>query len=666
MIIKSLTLANFRQYKGTHEIVFSTDKEKNVTVVIGKNTSGKTTLVQSFLWCLYGECSFKTKEVLNVEVRNELYGPVGASVIVKIVLVHEDIEYVISRQQDFSVSENGAIKSTQAVMSIKHIDPKTGNAIPTYYRDNENIINQILPHDLSDYFFFDGERVSGISEKKNVVDAVRGLMNINVVNAGVEHLDPNKQRSAIGKLRKDFDLKGKETADNLKMLISTLEDKKSKAQEALEQIDNEIEFYTKERADIQEKLDACKDVKELQNNKKHLESKITMIENRIKELRKKLVDQFNSNYYSFLAKPLFNKGVEILKSAKHDMRGIPEMDEKSIDFILERGRCICGRLLKDDPEALQAIEHERSLLPPHEIGSTIRKVVESAELLLSIETDLGEQNKQVFKEICKAEIDLEDARIELNETIEKIKKVGDANVAEMEADRQKAQSFLMKLNQDKGAKTAEINNCTSSIVELNKEINSLVVRNAKNELIEREIQYAMAIYKWFKDDYDRLIVEVKEQLTDRINQIFSKMYHGTRIFELDDNYRIQLLVPVGNNKFKTDESKGLEAVKNFSFICGLMAVACEKANSKKSSDQLEAVQAIEPYPIVMDAPFSNADETHIETISNVLPTVADQVILFAMQKDWDYAKSTMGDKVGAYYAIEKVNNSDTHSIIRRI
>ena len=44
MLIKKLELENFRQYIGNQTIEFSTDCEKNVTVLIGVNTSGKTTL----------------------------------------------------------------------------------------------------------------------------------------------------------------------------------------------------------------------------------------------------------------------------------------------------------------------------------------------------------------------------------------------------------------------------------------------------------------------------------------------------------------------------------------------------------------------------------------------------------------------------------------------
>ena len=39
-----LRMLNFMRYKGENSLEFSCDKEKNVTVVLGDNTIGKTTL----------------------------------------------------------------------------------------------------------------------------------------------------------------------------------------------------------------------------------------------------------------------------------------------------------------------------------------------------------------------------------------------------------------------------------------------------------------------------------------------------------------------------------------------------------------------------------------------------------------------------------------------
>ena len=50
-----MTLRNFRQFIGEQTIIFSTDAERNVTVLIGRNTAGKTTFVRAFEWILYND-----------------------------------------------------------------------------------------------------------------------------------------------------------------------------------------------------------------------------------------------------------------------------------------------------------------------------------------------------------------------------------------------------------------------------------------------------------------------------------------------------------------------------------------------------------------------------------------------------------------------------------
>lgn len=54
MKFESITMENFMRYKGKNRIEFSCDDVKNVTVVLGDNTVGKTTIAQAFRWGLYG------------------------------------------------------------------------------------------------------------------------------------------------------------------------------------------------------------------------------------------------------------------------------------------------------------------------------------------------------------------------------------------------------------------------------------------------------------------------------------------------------------------------------------------------------------------------------------------------------------------------------------
>ena len=54
MLLQSIKLVNFRQFRN-ESIEFAEGADgKNVTIIIGENGTGKTTFAQAFFWCLYG------------------------------------------------------------------------------------------------------------------------------------------------------------------------------------------------------------------------------------------------------------------------------------------------------------------------------------------------------------------------------------------------------------------------------------------------------------------------------------------------------------------------------------------------------------------------------------------------------------------------------------
>lgn len=54
MLIESITLNNYRLYEDENVIQFRFDEAKNVHLICGENGFGKTTLLHSLLWCLFG------------------------------------------------------------------------------------------------------------------------------------------------------------------------------------------------------------------------------------------------------------------------------------------------------------------------------------------------------------------------------------------------------------------------------------------------------------------------------------------------------------------------------------------------------------------------------------------------------------------------------------
>ena len=86
--------------------------------------------------------------------------------------------------------------------------------------EQKSVINTILPESLSDYFFFDTERVSDISTRKNLPEAVRGLLGLSAVENARKHLGQRSNRnSVIGQWNSSLDLKGDISAQEAKERI---------------------------------------------------------------------------------------------------------------------------------------------------------------------------------------------------------------------------------------------------------------------------------------------------------------------------------------------------------------------------------------------------------------------------------------------------------------
>ena len=110
MLLKSLKLKDFRQFKGEQTISFSTDPVRNVTVIMGENGSGKTTLAQAFTWCLYGDTDFDDKSMLCKATAQEIQPGTEVTVRVELTLQHNGREYLCIREQLYAKDILGAIK----------------------------------------------------------------------------------------------------------------------------------------------------------------------------------------------------------------------------------------------------------------------------------------------------------------------------------------------------------------------------------------------------------------------------------------------------------------------------------------------------------------------------------------------------------------------------
>jgi DNA sulfur modification protein DndD len=71
MKFTEVNINNFRQYYGNVKLDLNTNSKKNIILIGGKNGYGKTNLLLSVVWCLYGEKISQVDENFKREIQKE-------------------------------------------------------------------------------------------------------------------------------------------------------------------------------------------------------------------------------------------------------------------------------------------------------------------------------------------------------------------------------------------------------------------------------------------------------------------------------------------------------------------------------------------------------------------------------------------------------------------
>lgn len=651
MLIKKLILNNFRQFIGEQEITFSTDKEQNVTVLIGVNTSGKTTFVRAFEWILYAKNEFDDKILLNKNVTDNLRAGDTAYVWGKLFIEHNGMDYEITRRQQYTCTGNG-VRPSNSESSIEYMQPdgQTKTKLESEFSTN---IERILPRNLSSYFFFGGERVGAISTRDDIEASVKGLMGLDILYNAISHL-----KSVVNKLKKSMDFSGDQNATNAQKKLEGAIQRRQQCEDELQTIEEQLEYYNEEKEKYAALLRANEQTASAQKRREQLNTVIKGLQDRIEKDKKELVSAFSRNSFAYFSLPLLKKAVEMLEAASDSIESVPNMDSSAIDYILARGVCICGTTISPGSAAEHCLLAEKAKQPPEHIGSVVRRYREQAMDYISSSDDYYETMETRFAALRNDQRELNlriDERNDLDTALQNAK-----DIHSLEQQYQNACRKVDDFGSQQRALIETIGSCKRDVANFERALESYSKANQKNEKISTNIDYAQAVYEWVSEAYKSREGSVRKKLEEKVNSNFARMYHGSRTIMIDDRYRVKYI------DVTTEESDGLKAVKSFAFVAGLVDLAKEALSSDKSK---EANIGPQYYPLVMDAPFSNVDETHIRNISQILPASAEQVIIAVMQKDWEPAAKIMAPVVGKSYHIEKDRDKngkeiDTMSHIR--
>lgn len=663
MLLKSMSLTNFRQFNGTQSINFSVDPEKNVTVIMGENGSGKTTLAQAFTWCLYGATDFDDQIVLNKAIAQKI-GPNGeVTVQVKLSMTHLGIDYTMTREQKYTTNSSGALnRPNNTVFKIQY---RNTDGQQEFVKDTEVDLRmkEILPKELAKYFFFDGERIGNMSKEirkgksKEFADAVKSLLGLSAFTEALDHLGGRSATTVIKSYESDYDSKSDSKIAQYRDEIANYDSKLEQIEKRLSEIDNEEDIASEKAKEYEAKIAENRDSEKYAQKRIRLKNKIAALEQSRVSSTTGVIDTFKRKGASWMATKMIHDALKELADADKLDTGIPDIHARTIQYLINRKTCLCGAPIEFGGAAYTELNKVLDYIPPKSIGTLIGQFVRECELKSKGASDAFEDVSNKFSVVSGFDAEYAD----LSNQIEVINKKleGMLNVGELQkkytfynGEVKKLRAERIQLSEEKGAIETKRERCETNI-------NELVLKDDNNKRLARFKAYATYMYKYLFSVYKEKESEVREQLQETVNEIFKEIYNGGFSLKLDDKYNIQIQVDDFegfSGDIETSTAQSISVI--FAFIAGVIKMARENNSDENSMLMTEA------YPLVMDAPLSAFDKTRIKTVCDALPKVAEQVIIFIKDTDGEIAEENMGTKVGTRYLFDKKNEFETELVGR--
>ncbi len=664
MLLKKLRLENFRQFIGKQEVVFSTDSERNVTIIMGENGSGKTAFAQAFTWCLYGETDFQDRSMLNKAIAVEMLPENNKKVRVDLYLSHRGTDYTMTREQNYKKKLDGLLNISQTTFNISY--KRKGQQEFLSPGDVPARMKKILPKELSRFFFFDGERIGNMSKdihkgrSNEFGNAVRGLLGLNAFISALDHLNPRSKYGVIGSYSESYDASSNSKISEYTKEIDDAQDELNKIDKRLENIEKEIAIAQDRCGELSLKIQQNSESEAIQNRKDKLKLNIEKTKTKFNLTLESMLKQFNNNASSYFAISMIKDTLEQLSNKDKISKGIPDIHARTIEYLINRHECICGAEIKLGNDVYMKLNELLKYIPPQSIGTAIDHFVKESSIRTKTSSELFNDISINYATLRGFESDIENMKDEII-TIENNLK-GMANVSALQTELMKFEKLIRDRNSERDENNIEKGSLTTTRERFNTKRSELALRDNKNRKIEIYKAYAKYMHVELTSIYKNNEDQVRKRLEKSINDIFKSIYEGGLSLTIDEKYNIQVLVDdfdEFNVGIETSTSQSISII--FAFISGIIKLARE--NSNTTDNEIKMLDS-EPYPLVMDAPLSAFDKRRIKNVCDALPKVAEQVIIFIKDTDGDIATENMSDNIGKRYIFNRENEFVTYLVER--
>lgn len=648
MIVKSMTIENFRPYKGPLSIDFARG-EKNVTIIQGRNDVGKTSFINAFTWCLYDKEPFRDEGIegrCNQLALDEVN--IKDEVDVKVEMFMEDSSgrnIRIIRKQTFIKTSDMASRSKNNSELIIYRDDGLNEV---KIENPDKYIKNNLPESLQEYFMFTGEKLTQFFKKdqelvkKGVYTLYQLdlLENINIQAKKWETYFSNKFRKINPKLS--------ELKNELSQIIEDEQNDKILLRQNREHIKTlEVEIKTlymeigSSGADANE---IRKDIENLNDEKRSLKYDLEGIQ---KEYSTLISDNFSHIMAYDLLKNL-EKWAEFEEKSENE-KDIPFVIS-DLKKLLKNKECVCGASLEKHTNQYKHIEHLIEYLEEtsNESGLNIENII--AELLnvsgnvlarypTNFSVDLSAK-KQKIREV-RQDIKTKEIKIEGLKT--RLDNLDIDAIDELNKEINEKQKLIKTLTEDNTILTENLKTYPIMINELNNLISQAIEDEGVKDDISDKMDFCEEIKLISNKIHDELAVNIYQTLskvvTDEYNTIHWKPDYKKII--VDQDFKVLVEKSRGNIVSATDPSTGSRNVLALTFMAALNSL---------SGFVL---------PQIIDTPIASLDLEMRSEVAKALPRYMEgkQMILLVMNSEYaGEFKTNIKKFVGYQYILDYVGS----------
>lgn len=661
MIIRSITLNNYRLYEGDNTIFFNNHIDKNICLISGENGFGKTTFLHSLIWCLYGKLITEVEAGVRKDISNNGYNTflkdnLNNNARTCFENISEDDKEQIKRYGYTPENEHLKNKTTYFV-AIDFADvvipslPCTSLKVIRSYDivtekesvdilidgvkneltaeiGSEVFINDfILNKDIARFFFFDSEQIVSLAETNTSVERKRLCSAYNEV-LGVRKYEDLKRNLENVRLR--FRKKSSD-AESRERLLALLEQKRN--------IENEIENVKQRTSDYEKELaslrveDEYLQLQLMREGNNATTHEIQRIESIILSAKQK-DEEYKRQLKTFIDYAPFAISGKLFKITR---------DQLEHDFKLndEKNQQLSKNLVVTDITSdlllmisKIALPHETSFALQQEIQTILDKYkgdVSDEESLLSLSEQDYEEFIAVYNNITttyKSEFE------HLADDYRKNKQILERNSRRLANINSKESDELIKKIRSKK------NDIEKLISEKDKEIRcsheSLGTLSQELATVSRQVSELSK--RVSLDDSDAKKDKVAEQLIIELSSFLISLKQEKK-FSLERRIREVL----NNLMHKEDFIGRVEVIINGDDMDIELYTVDEKLINKdslsKGEQQLYATSILKAlvdesgiqFPVFIDSPLQKFDKSHAtKIITEFYPQISKQVVLFPL------------------------------------